>query len=76
MSVTISVSSETYQKLENVARRKGFDDVEKFLDDWEDDELAERREAVDRIIEFQTRMGEKYGVMPDSTELVREDRER
>jgi len=76
MSVTLTVSEKTYQKLEDVARRKGFEDVEKFLDEWEDIELANRREVVDRIIKFQKKMGEKYGVMPDSTELLREDRER
>ena len=76
MSVTLTVSEKTYQKLENVARRKGFEDVGKFLDEWENIELANRHEVVDKIIEFQTRMGEKYGVMPDSAELVRENRER
>ena len=76
MSVTLTVSEKTYQKLENVARRKGFKDVGKFLDEWEDLELANRHEVVDRIVEFQIKMGEKYGVMPDSSKLVREDRER
>ncbi len=44
-----------------------------------DDELKHARavrEVVDRILEFQNKMGEKYGVMPDSTELLREDRKR
>jgi len=76
MSVTLTVSEKTYQKLENAARSKGFKDVGKFLDEWEDIEFASRHEVVDRIIKFQTKMGEKYGVMPDSAELVREDRER
>ena len=76
MSVTLTVSEKTYQKLENVARRKGFEDVGKFLDEWEDLEFANRHEVVDRIVEFQTKMGEKYGVMTDSAELVREDREQ
>ena len=76
MSVTITVSDETYQKLKTVAQSKGFEDVEKFLGKWEELELANRREVVDRILEFQNRMGEKYGVMPNSVELVREDRER
>ena len=76
MSVTITVSDETYQKLKTVAQSKGFEDVEKFLGEWEELELANRREVVDRLLEFQNRMGEKYGVMPNSVELVREDRER
>ena len=76
MSVTLTVSEKTYQKLKNVANSKGFEDVEKFLNEWEELELANRRDVVDRILEFQNKMGEKYGVMPDSTELIREDRMR
>ncbi len=76
MSVTLTISDTTYKKLKNVAQSKGFEDVEKFLDEWEELELVNRREIVDRILEFQDKMGEKYGVMPDSTELIREDRLR
>jgi predicted house-cleaning noncanonical NTP pyrophosphatase (MazG superfamily) len=76
MSVTLTISEKTYQKLKNVAQSKGFEDMEKFLDEWEELELANRREVVDRILEFQNKMGEKYGVMLDSTELIREDRMR
>ena len=76
MSVTLTISDKTYEKLKTVANSKGFEDIEKFLDEWEELELANRREVVDRIIEFQNKMGEKYGVMPDSTELIREDRMR
>ena len=76
MSVTLTISEETFKKLENVARSKGFDDVGKFLDEWEELERANRREVVDDIRKFRERMKEKYGVMPDSTELLREDRMR
>ena len=76
MSVTLTVSEEAYKKLENVARSRGFDDVGKFLDEWEELESANRREVVDDIRLFRKRMKEKYGVMPDSTDLIREDRMR
>ncbi len=76
MSVTITISDETYQKLKNVARSKGFEDVEKFLNEWKELELADRREVVDGIRAFRKKMKEKYGVMPDSTEILREDRMR
>ncbi len=76
MSVTLTVSEEAYKKLENVARSRGFDDVGKFLDEWEELESANRREVVDDIRLFRERMKEKYGVMPDSTDLIREDRMR
>jgi predicted CopG family antitoxin len=76
MSVTITISDETYQKLKTVARSKGFEDVEKFLDEWKEPELASRREVVDGILEFHEKMKEKYGVMENSTEMLREDRMR
>ena len=76
MSVTITVSDETYKKLKTVAQSKGFEDVEKFLDQWKELELANRREVVDGLVAFRQRMKEKYGVMEDSTEMLREDRMR
>ena len=76
MSVTLTVSEETFKKLENVARSRGFEDVGKFLDEWEELEFANRREVVEDILEFHEKMKEKYGVMPNSTEMLREDRMR
>jgi len=76
MSVTITVSDETYKKLKTVAQSNGFEDVEKFLDEWKEPELANRREVVDGIIAFRQKMKEKYGVMENSTEMLREDRMR
>ncbi|MCY7376798.1 MAG: hypothetical protein LH472_12630 [Pyrinomonadaceae bacterium] len=76
MSVTLTVSEKTYKKLENVARSRGFEDVGKFLDEWDELELANRHEIVDGILKFHEEMKEKYGVTPDSTEIIREDRMR
>jgi predicted CopG family antitoxin len=76
MSVTITVSDETYKKLKTVAQSKGFEDVEKFLDQWKELELANRREVVDGILKFHEKMKEKYGVMENSTEMLRKDRMR
>lgn len=76
MSVTITISDETYQKLKNVAESRGFEKVEDFLGEWEELERANRHKVVDDIVAFRQKMKEKYGVMPDSTELIREDRMR
>ena len=76
MSVTITISDKAYQKLQAVAQGRGFEKVEEFLDEWEELELASRREVVGRILEFHEKMKEKYGLMPDSTEILREDRMR
>lgn len=76
MSVTITISDETYKKLETIAKSRGFEKVEDFLGEWEELELANRREVVDGIRKFHQRMKEKYGVMPNSVDILREDRMR
>jgi hypothetical protein len=59
-----------------VARSKGFADVEKFLDQWQDTQFVNRQETVDGILDFHKKMKQKYGIMPDSAEILREDRMR
>ncbi len=87
MSVTINIPEKTYKSLEYQAHKREFESVEQFLeklteqfereenDSWEK-ELKRRREQVERIKEFRQKIKEKYGVMPDSTEIIREDRMR
>ncbi len=87
MSVTLTISEKTYQSLENQARKRELESVERFLEElteqfekeeaveWEK-ELERRREVGKEMREFRKKMREKYGVMPDSTELLREDRMR
>lgn len=87
MSKTLIVSDKTYESLEHLAQRREMKTVEQFLEnlterlaaeeaaEWEK-ELERRREQVERIKAFQKQMAEKYGLMPDSTDLIREDRNR
>ena len=51
--------------------------LEQLLEEWErkDAEIEQRQEAGRRIDEIFARMSAKYGVMPDSAELIREDRD-
>jgi predicted CopG family antitoxin len=83
VSKTLTISDETYEKLETLARFRAKENVEQLLDELEDadfiewqKELARRREVGNRIIKFQEKMREKYGVMQDSMEILREDRMR
>ena len=83
MSVSITVSEETYNKLKASAQVRGKENVEQLLEDWEDEqaiewqkELKRRKEVGKRIKELQERIFQEHGVMPDSTELIREDRNR
>jgi len=87
MSVTLSISEKIYKSLQQQARKRELDSVEQFLEEltnqfenqeaveWEK-ELERRREVGKRMREFREKMKEKYGVMPDSTPLIREDRMR
>lgn len=52
--------------------------IEQLLEEWEQrySEIRRRHEAVREIHELRERIFAKHGVMPDSTELIREDRER
>ncbi len=84
MSKTLTISDEKYQKIEALARLREFENAEQFLerDEQLDEHIVERQKELKRrqklgqeIMAFQQRMLEKYGVMPDSAELIREDRE-
>jgi hypothetical protein len=77
MEQTLTISEELYARLEKEAQLQGLS-IERLLEEWErkESELKRREESVGRINEIYERMAAKYGVMPDSAELVREDRER
>ena len=87
MNVTLTISEKTYQSLEHQAQKRQLESVERFLEELTEqfeneesasrkNELEKRHEVVDGILEFQSKMKEKYGVMEDSTEMLREDRMR
>jgi len=87
MSVTINISEKTYQTLKRQAQKRELESVEQFLEklteqfeneaaaEWEK-ELERRREVGRQIRDFRKKMKDKYGIMPDSTPLIREDRMR
>ena len=87
MSVTLKISEKTYKSLEHQAQKREFKSVEQFLEKlteqfeneessaWEK-ELEKRREVGKEIKEFRKQIKDEYGVMPDSTPLIREDRMR
>lgn len=78
MNHTISISAPLYAWLQEEARKRGLMTIEELLESWkaEERELRQRREVVGRIKAFQQELRDKYGELPDSTELIREDRER
>ena len=78
MSRTLEISDELYSRLEAEARRKGLESVESYLEvSHLKDVVVDRGEAAARrVLELREQFSKKYGKMPDSTELIREDRER
>lgn len=83
MSQTLTISDESYTRLKDEACQQGFDSAEQYLERkyspirrLSDEERRRRREAVALTKAIQERLSRTLGMMPDSTDLVREDRER
>ena len=74
---TLTISVELYDRLVAEAQLRGIT-IEQLLEEWErkDSEIRRRQEAGQRADEIFERMAAKYGMMPDSAELIREDREQ
>ena len=78
MSRTLTISDELYERLESEARKRGVKTVEELLDRLQsvDTEIPLRENVVRQIDVLRERLFARYGQMPDSVELVREDRAR
>ncbi len=74
---TLTISESLYNRLEAEAQLRGMN-IEQLLEEWErrESEIRRRHEVVREINELRESLFAKYGEMPDSTELIREDRER
>lgn len=72
---TLTISDSLYQRLMAEARLQGMS-VEQLIEEWEskESEIRRRQEAGKRIKNIYKEMEAKYGLMPDSAELVRDDR--
>ena len=76
MARMLTISETLYDELDAEARRRGLS-IEELLEQWRStEELDKRQEAVARVERLERRLRARYGDMPDSTELVREDRAR
>jgi hypothetical protein len=77
MSRTLTISDELYARLEKEAQIRGLS-IELLIEEWERNEaqLLRRKDAVRGIDSLRERLFSKYGEMPDSSDLVREDRAR
>jgi len=78
MSHTLTISDTLYTRLEQAARERGFQSIEQLLEAWQavDAERQQRQRIVQHIDQIRKQMFITYGEMPDSVELLREDRAR
>lgn len=87
MSVTLNISEKIYNSLAQQAQKREIESVEKFLEEltkqfeneeaveWEK-ELQRRREVGEQMKNLRAKIFKEQGLMPDSTEILREDRMR
>jgi hypothetical protein len=78
MQRDLRISEALYEGLESAVRRHGLESIEQLLQMWQKQDVERlAREAVVRNIDaLRSELQRKYGEMPDSTGLVREDRSR
>ena len=78
MSRSMTISDELYERLEAETRRRGLATVEELLEGLQirEADLARREEVVREIDHLREGLFARYGEMPDSVDLLREDRAR
>jgi hypothetical protein len=78
MSRTLTITDELYGQLEAEARQRGLPSVEQLLQQWQavKARMPSRDEVVREIDDLRNRLLARYGEMPDSAELLRQDRAR
>ena len=78
MSRVLTLSDELYARLEMAARQRGLSGVEELLETWQanEEERRQRARSVERIDALRAQVFATYGEMPDSVELIRQDRGR
>ena len=78
MSQILTISDTLYARLEQAAHERGFTSIEQLLEAWHafDTERQQRQRIVQQIDHLRDRLFAQYGELPDSVELLREDRAR
>ena len=78
MGRTVTIPDALYFSLEQTAHAHGFSSIAQLLESWQarEDALHHRQEVVAWIDALRERLCATYGMFPDSTEDLREDRAR
>lgn len=75
---TLEIPSPLYRRLKLTAELKGLDSVSDLLTDWlseEDRKRAAFTATIRRMKLLRERIAKRTGIQPDSTQLIREDRD-
>jgi predicted CopG family antitoxin len=75
MSRTLTISDSLYDRLQQEAAKRGFDNIPALLEVLQQD-FEKRAEVVQQIDALREQLFEKYGQMPDSAALIEDDRAR
>lgn len=78
MDRSLAIPESLYERLEASASRRGLKDIAQLIEEWQalEEQRQNRSEVIRQIDSLRERLLAKYGEMPDSSELIREDRER
>jgi hypothetical protein len=78
MSQCVTRPDDLYARLEAAARVRGLHGIPELLEVWhaQAEELNRRKQVAQRIDALRARLFATYGEMPDSTAVIRADRER
>ncbi|MCR4316266.1 MAG: hypothetical protein NUW37_07960 [Planctomycetes bacterium] len=78
MSQRLIFEDGVFERLEELARERGFESVEELVLELLPLKSGEvdPNELVSSIDEIRKNLLDKYGEFPDSTEILREDRDR
>lgn len=78
MSQTLVISDSLFARLSDAAQQRGYQDIPHLLEAWQADadDRNQRRQVVAQIDAIRVQLEARYGEMPDSVDLICEDRAR
>ena len=76
MTRSIELPETTFTQLELMVRRRGYTTLVEYLSKWAEMEANRPRATLAEIDQLRDEMLAKYGSFSDSTQMIREDRDR
>ncbi|GAB4499206.1 MAG: hypothetical protein OHK0052_13850 [Anaerolineales bacterium] len=82
MKQAVLISEKLYNQLTEIAEQQNINDIEHLIENWlyewqsRANKSNARMRVVQQALQMQQQLQTKYGQMPDSTHLIRADREQ